>query len=66
MKQIVTNETYSLVSAKQLQHNLFANDRFPASQSALYCPNQNTETELLRVTNEVLFNRDFKIQRRKR
>ena len=48
------NETYSLFSAKQLQHNLF-----PASQSALYRPNHmySTETELLRVTNEILLNR---------
>ena len=35
----------------------FYGNLFPASQSALYCPNHSTETELLRVTNEILLNR---------
>ena len=42
---------YSLFSAKQLQHNLFTDDLFPASQCALYHgPNHPTEPELQRVT----------------
>ena len=41
--------------SKQLQHYLFTNNLFPASQSA-YCPNRSAETALLRVTNGILLN----------
>ena len=41
--------------AKQLQHYLFTNNLFPASQSA-YLSNHSTETALLRVTNDILLN----------
>ena len=43
--------------AKQLQHHLFTNNPFPASQSA-YLSNHSTEAALLRVTNDILLNMD--------
>ena len=53
MNETNSNEwnIYSLFSAKQLQHNLFADDLFPASRWALYHgPNHSTEPELQRVS----------------
>ena len=68
MKKIVMNEIYiySLFSAKQLQHNLFADDLFPASQWAWSESQYRAWTAESYQMKFFLINRDFKIQRRGR
>ena len=60
---------YSLFSAKQLQHNLFADDLFPASQWALRSWSESQYRAWTAESYQMKFfliNRDFKIQRRGR